>query len=228
MRKILSRSALGLFVAIGILAPPALAEGLSGYRDFQLGSSLPAIVEKTGVSPSQTKVIHSRPALIEELTWRPQSLGQPLKAESAQEVAFSFYGGVLSRIVVNYDRYETEGLTADDMIDAISASYGTAVRSSVPVKPEEGGGGDREEALARWEDAQHRFDLVRFSYGPRYRLIGVLKSLEAPVQAAILDATRLDAQEAPQREAVRIAGEQDAAKSKLEKTRLMNKAKFRP
>lgn len=228
MRKILSRSALGLFVAIGILAPPALADGLSGYRGLQLGSDLPTIVKQTGASPSQTKVIHSRPALIEDLTWRPQSFGPSLKAESAQEVVFSFYGGVLSRIVVNYDRYETEGLTADDMIEAISASYGTAVRSAAPVKPEEDAAGDREETLARWEDAAHRFELVRFSYGPRYKLTGVLKSLEAPVQAAILDAARLDAQEAPQREAARIAGEQDAAKSKLEKTRLMNKAKFRP
>ena len=47
------------------------------------------------------------------------------KREPAKQVVFSFYDGELFRIVVNYDRYETEGLTADDLVDAISATYGT-------------------------------------------------------------------------------------------------------
>ena len=69
---------------------------------------------------------------------------------------------------------------------------------------------------------------MRSSYGPSFSLIGVLKRLEAPVQAAILEATRLDVQEAPQRETARIATEEEAARTKLEKARLANKPKFRP
>ena len=227
MRKTLSRSALGLFVAIGVLAPPALSEGLSGYRDFQLGSDLPTVVKQIGANSPQPKSIHNRPVLIQDLTWRPQSLGSSLKDESAQEVIFTFFGGALSRIQVNYDRYQTEGLTADDMIEAISANYGTAVKSSAPAgKPD--ASGDAEQPLARWEDPEHRFELVRFAYGPTYRLVGVLKSLEAPVRVATVEAKRLDDQEAPQRDAARLAAEQDAAKAKLDKTRLANKAKFRP
>ena len=113
------------------------------------------------------------------------------------------------------------------MIEAVSASYGTAVRASVPAsKP--GDSLDHEQMLARWEDPKHRFELIRFGYGPTYKLIGVLKSLEAPVHDATAEAKRLDDREAPQRDAARLAAEQDAAKAKLEQTRLTNKAKFRP
>jgi hypothetical protein len=56
----------------------------------------------------------------------------------------------------------------------------------------------------------------------------VQKALEARAQAATLEAKRLDDREAPQRDAARIADEQEAAKAKLEKARLVNKPKFRP
>ena len=55
-----------------------------------------------------------------------------------------------------------------------------------------------------------------------------MKALEGPVQTATLEAKRLDDQEAPQRNAARIAGEEEAAKAKAEKARLVNKPKFRP
>jgi hypothetical protein len=227
MHKVLSRSALGLFVAIGVVVPPALSEGLSGYRNFELGADLATVVKQIGANQPEVKVIHSRPTLIQDLTWRPQSLGPSGKEESAQEVVFTFFDGALSRIQVSYDRYETEGLTADDLIEAISVNYGKAVRSVVSTaKPEDSL--DKEQLLARWEDPERRFELVQFAYGPTYRLIGVLKNLEARVHAASTEAKRLDDLDAPQREAARLAVEQDAAKAKLEKTRLANKAKFRP
>src|SRR5689334_2798242 len=129
MHKVLSRSALGLFVAIGVVVPPALSEGLSGYRNFELGSDLATVVKQIGANQPEVKVVHSRPTLIQDLTWRPRSLGPSGKEESAQEVVFTFFDGALSRIQVSYDRYETEGLTADDLIEAISVNYGKAVRS---------------------------------------------------------------------------------------------------
>jgi hypothetical protein len=87
--------------------------------------------------------------------------------------------------------------------------------------------GDQEEIVAQWQDSQYRFDLIRLSYGPTFRLVGVMKKLEASAQAATLEAKRLDDQEAPQRDAARIASEEEAAKTKLEKARLVNKATFR-
>lgn len=121
------------------------------------------------------------------------------------------YDGELFRIVVNHDREETEGLTTNDIVEVISATYGTATKAPVLAKATQGRYGDREEVLARWEDPQYRFDLIRSSYGPSFRLIGALKRLEAPVEAAILEATRLDHQEAPQRDAARMASEDEAA-----------------
>ena len=206
----------------------AAADDLSKYRDFQLGADLPTVAKLTGASLSQAKLIHSRPALVQELEWRPQSLGPSPKAESAEGVTFSFYNGTLFRIAVKYDRYATEGLTAEDFVEAISAMYGPTANLPPPVKPEKESYGDQEETVARWEDQQYRFDLLRSSYGPTYTLVGILKSLEEPVQAANVEAKRLDDLEAPQREAARAAAEQNAKAATLEKARLVNKAKFRP
>jgi hypothetical protein len=214
-----------LFTAASLTA---LAEDLSKYRDFQLGADLPAVAKLTGANPSQAKLIHSRPALVQELQWSPQSLGSSPKAESVQEVVFSFYNGTLFRIAVKYDRYATEGLTTGDFVEAISALYGAPAKIPPAAKPAKDSYGDQEEAVVRWEDPQYRFELIRSSYGPTYILVGILKSLEVPVQTANVEAKRLDVLEAPQREAARAAAEQDAKAATLEKARLVNKAKFRP
>ena len=55
-----------------------------------------------------------------------------------KEVVFSFYDGELFRIVVNYDRYQTEGLTAEDFVEAISATYGPAESPLLRSRPRRG------------------------------------------------------------------------------------------
>jgi hypothetical protein len=223
-----SRSAFAFFLVFGVLSAATVAGDLSKYREFQLGTDLAAVAKQTGASPSQAKTIDRRPALIQELEWRPLPLAWSSKTEPAQEVIFRFYDSALFQIEVNYDRYATEGLTTDDIAGAISATFGMAAKPPVSPKAAEGPYGDTGEVVARWEDAQYRFDLIRFSYGPSFRLIGVLKRLEGPVQAAILEAKRLDDQEAPQRDAARMAAEEEATRAKLEKARLVNKPNFRP
>ncbi|HUN81917.1 MAG TPA: hypothetical protein VMV81_10465 [Phycisphaerae bacterium] len=214
-----------LFTAASLTA---LAQDLSKYRNFQFRADLPTVARVMGASPSQAKLIHSRPALVQELEWRPQSLGPSPKAESVEGVVFSFYNGTLFRIAVKYDRYATEGLTTEDFVEAISAKYGPAAKLPPSVEPVKESYGDQEETVARWEDPQYRFDLICSSYGPSYSLVGTLKSLEAPVQAANVEAKRLDDLEAPQRDAARAAAEQGAKAATLEKARLVNKATFRP
>ena len=39
------------------------------------------------------------------------------------------------------------------------------------------------EILAQWRDSQYRFDLIRSSYGPTFRLVGLMKRLEPPARA---------------------------------------------
>jgi hypothetical protein len=203
------------------------AADLSKYRDFQLGADLATVAKQTGASLSEAKAIHLRPAVIQELQWRPQPLGAKTHSEPAKEVIFSFYDGELFKIAVYYDRYETEGLTTDDIVDAIASNYGTASKPVAAVTVE-GPYADQETVVAQWQDPQYRFELIRSSYGPAFQLIGVLKKLEAPAQAAILEATRLDTQEAPQRAAAQVALAEEAEKAKLDQARLVNKAKFRP
>jgi hypothetical protein len=222
------RSAFMSFLVFGGMSGATLAGDLSKYRNFELGTDLSTVAKYAGANPSQAKVIYSRPALIQELEWRPHPLGPSSQAEPVKGVVFSFYDGKLFRILVDYDRYETEGLTADDFVDAISATYGPATKPTVPVRVEPGTYGDQQEVLAQWQDSQYRFDLIRSSYGPTFRLVGVMTTLEAPAEAATLEAKKLDDQEAPQRNAARIASEVDAAKAKSERARLVNKPKFRP
>jgi hypothetical protein len=228
LRKTVSRSALASFLVFGTMSVVTLAGDLSKYRDFQLGTDLSTVAKQVGASPTEAKVIHSRPALIQELEWSARPLGPTSRTESVKDVVFSFYDGELFRIAINYDPYETEGMTADDFVKAISATYGTAEKPSAPTKAAQRGYDDQEAVLARWQDPEYCFDLIHASYGPGFRLIGVLKRLEAPAQAAITEATRLDDQEAPQRDAARIANEKEIERARLEKARLVNTPNFRP
>jgi hypothetical protein len=225
---IVSKTALTSLLVFATMSATTLAGDLSRYRNFQLGTSLSEVAKQTGRSPSEAKAVHRRPALIQELEWRPQPLGSLSQREPAQEVIFSFYEGELFRIAVNYDQYEIEGLTADDIVEAVSATYGTASKPPVPAKTTQESYGEQEEILARWQDPLYRFELIRSSYGPGFKLVGVLKRLEAPAQAAILEATRLDIQDAPQRDAERMAAEEETERARLVKSRLLNKPRFRP
>src|SRR2546427_6473608 len=87
-----------------------------------------SLAKQTNVKPSEAKMLHQRPAMIQELWWqRPPGSPSP-ETDPVREVIFSFYNGELFRMVVNYDRYTTERLKDEDMIEAISAKYGVATR----------------------------------------------------------------------------------------------------
>jgi hypothetical protein len=207
------------------------AADLSRYRGFQFGMDLLAVAKQADMEPSEAKVIHQRPAVIQELEWRPpRSFTPSPQADSVKDVVFSFYNGELFRIVVNYDRYRTEGLTDEDMVEAISTKYGIATRpvtkivlfSSFQVY------NDTEKVIARWEDSQYSFNLFRSSYQPTFGMLVFSKRLDPLAQAAIVEAIRLDEQEAPQREAERQKTQAEEDRAAQEKARLVNKADFRP
>ncbi len=206
----------------------ATAEDLSKYRDFQFGGDLATVAKQAGMNPSEARVVHSRPALIQELTWRPQPLGSSSRTEPAQEVVFSFCDGALYQIAVNYDRRQTEGMTPGDLIEAISSMYGVSAKPVPSAEIVKLDYGQEEKVLAQWQDGQYCFRLLQSSYGSGYKLVGVFKRLEEAAQSANLEAARLDDKEAPQREAARLAKENDAELARLEQARLVNKSKFRP
>jgi hypothetical protein len=212
-------------------APSAKAQDLSRYREFQFGMTLLAVAKQADMKPSEARLIHQRPALIQELEWQPRHfLGDSsLQTEPARELLFSFYNGELFRIVISYDRYRTEGLTDEDMIEAISTRYGRATRPAAEITFSSSQiYNDSEVVIARWEDSQYSFNLFRSSYRPTFGLIGFSKRLDVLARAAIAEAIRLDEQEAPQREIERQKKQDEENRAEQEKARVVNKPSFRP
>src|SRR2546421_1648157 len=110
---------------IALSAAILTATDLSSYRGFTFGMNLPALAKQAEIKPSEVKVIHQRPELIQELEWQPRRFpGPSAQLDSVDHILFSFYNGQLFRMLINYDRSRTEGLTLDDMIEAISAQFG--------------------------------------------------------------------------------------------------------
>ena len=114
---------------------------------------------------------------------------------------FSFCDGALFRMVVNYDRNRTEGLTDEDMIKAISARYGIAARPVATIVRFSTSQiyNDNEKVIARWEDSRYSYNLYRSSYSA-FGMLVFSKRLDALAQTAIAEAIQLDNREAPQRE----------------------------
>lgn len=118
-------------------------------------------------------------------------------------------------------------MTAKDMIEGISATYGTATRPEVEIAYHSIYG-EVAPVIARWEDSQYAYNLVRT--GDRFSFAMVLysKRLDALAQAAIIEAVRLDTHEAPQRELQKQKNRDDEERLVLEKARSVNKPNFRP
>ena len=225
--------ALSVSAAVLLCSHSLAAQDLSRYRDVAFGSSVSSVIAITGTHAGTVKVIPQRPALIQEIAWRPQyAVGRPAgRIEAVQEVTFRFHDDQLFRVTVVYDARLVEGLSNTDIIDAVSAVYGpatlTAAASKGPAPPLPGTI-NSSTALARWQSTDHEFTLMREVYPATFRLIGVSTRLEAVARAAEAEATRLDKQEAPRREAERAVAEAERRRAAEDKTRTTNKDEFRP
>jgi len=182
--------------------------------------------------------------------WQPPPvLRLSPNGDSVRKVLFSFYNGQLFRMVVTYDRDRTEGLTAADLIDAISVSYGQATlapqspapQSTSPTSVPDGSAtaapwpqqssrslGYEDTILARWDDAENSIHLFETPYESGFGLVVVSKPLDALARVATAEAARLDSQEAPQREIERQQKQTEARRLKSETARRANHATFRP
>ena len=221
-----------IFIILAMLSTPLIhAQDLSSYRGFQLGMSLAAAAKQAEINPSEAKVIYQRPAVIQELEWQPQSSSSSsAQADPVEEVLFSFYNDKLYRIVVNYDQDRTDGLTDEDLIEGISAKYGTPTTPVAKIISSSASQayGDSEKVIARWEDSQYSLNLFRFTYGSSPGMLIFSKRLDALAQVAIVQAIRLNQQEAPQREIERLKKQDEEKNVAGQKVRPVNKANFRP
>lgn len=223
--KTLRISILGL-CALLLTSSWLRAHDFSEYRGVSLGATLASTLQHTGQKSIDVTVTHARPVLLQELTWWPaNSPGAFSHTNSVEQILFSFCNGELYKISVTYDHNTTEGLTAGDMIKAISTEYGPATnvapdvavamndRYATQLKP-----------VASWEDSQFSFNLVRSSFTDHFGLVIFSKRVNAEAERGAVEAVKLDEQEGPQREALRLKKEADD----LEAARLKNQKAFRP
>ena len=213
-----------------LVSSTATAQDLSKYRDFQFGMSLESLAKQIHKEASAAKTTHQRPALIQTLQWDQPSYPDPAaKDRSLRSIRFDFYNGELFKIVVTYDPVETEGLTTEDMVEAISAIYGRGDRPerTIPVSVSSVYE-DNQKVLACWEDAQYSYNLFRSSYGNVFGLIAISKKLDLVATEAKGEAERLDKLEAPGKELARQTKLEEDKRAAQEKARLITKPKFRP
>jgi hypothetical protein len=216
------------FVALLVWTPmlDAQTADLSKYRDFSIGISVTVVLNRTGQKPGEVTAISDRPALIQQLTWWPGTLpGTPIHKDAIEHITFYFFNNALYKISVTYERSATEGLTPDDMVEALSAKYG----SPTSVTPQTAQNANdryavRREPVASWEDTQYAFNLVRSSFSDDFELIVISKRLNAEAETATAQAVKLDEQERPQKDAER----QKKETTDLELTRQKNQKTFRP
>lgn len=220
------RSSILCLVVLLFASPLLRGQDLSKYRHFTIGMNLNRVLERTDQNIADVKVIHGRPALIQELIWWPPNLpGASYQADAVEQILLSFYNGELYRISVTYDRTSTEGLTAEDLVKSISAKYGPATNLMLELDSAKIDSYDaRQRTLASWEDAQYSFNLVRSSFSDGLGLTIYSKRVNAAAELATVQAVELEKEEAPKREAERQKKQSDD----LETARQKNRKIFRP
>jgi hypothetical protein len=210
-----------------LLAAPMLgAQDYSHYRGFTLGASLTNVLKQTDQKMADVNVTHVDSSRFQEVTWWPPNVpGPTYRADSVEQILFSFYDGALYKMSVTYDRVSTEGLTADDMVKSISAKYGP---STTLAPAADAASIDKYEAkgslVASWEDAQYSFNLVHSAFTERFGLVLYAKRANAEAELAIAETVRLQKLDGPKREAERQKKQSDD----IEAARKKNQQTFRP
>jgi hypothetical protein len=211
--------ALGLIVSSQVV----LAQDLSRYRDYVLGTSVESVVAASASRAADVKTLHARPAKIEELEWRsPYTSSHDELVDPVRGAVFSFVDDALYQIVVSYDRTRVEGLTNSDIIDALSAVYGKPMLRSARNRPLYAP--LESVVLAQWDSAGSSLILFRGVYSNEFQLMLNAKALSGRARTAISEARRMDSIEAPRRASEQRKKEAAAAGVARDK----NKAAFRP
>jgi hypothetical protein len=219
-------------LGFGLGATVASAQDVSRYRGYVLESTLASIVASSGARAADARTLHERPAKIQELQWRPpyaSSVNVTATADPVRVIKFSFVDDALFQIIVDYDGARTAGLTNQDIVETLSATYGAPVSRSgkaQPVRPSAAYPDNL--VVAQWESTAESLTLLRGTYDSAFQLILFSKALATRARQASRDAVRLDAAEAPRRESDRLQREAAEAAAAREKARTTNKGAFRP
>ena len=203
------------------------AQDLSRYRVYSLDSSLDSVLAASGARAGDTRVLHERPAKIQELEWRAAYArsGNEL-VDPVRGIIFSFCDDALYQVLVSYDRDRTDGLSNSDIVDSLTAVYGTPVPGSARNRPLEAP--PDTVVLAQWDSAGSSLTLLRGVHSAEFQLILTAKALSTRARGAVREAARLDTADAPRRELEQRKKEAADATAARDKMRATNKAAFRP
>lgn len=221
---VLAGSLVGTFGLVSLQAAD-----FSRYRGFRFGGDLTSSAAIAGALPEEAKVLYRAPVLLQELEWqvRPMLLTNSPQPDPVTGATLCFADGKLFRMVVKYDHYRLRGMTVDDMVAAISSTYGVASRPTAEISLQSLYA-ETAKVLARWQDEAYAYDLVRTGDRSSFQLVLYSKQGDAKAQTAIAEARRLEILDAPRKaradEKLRYDGEQVL----LEKQRTVNKQNFRP
>lgn len=207
----------------------AAAAGLDRYREFVIGASTADILAGTRATPRDLRTLHTRPSLLQELSWRPARSGPGDANASISAVHFSFLDDRLFRIVVDYSRSGTEGLSHADMTAALAAVYGPV--SPLPAQPRRRDTHDNLDAvlpIAAWREGDASVTLHTSEYSGTFGLVVTSVSRDDLARKAQAAAVVMDNREAPALEAARVKAAAAAEKAADAETRTTNKAKFLP
>jgi len=216
-------------VCAALMAVPVVSASpvYSRYRGVSIGDSVSVVVASLHMAPSDVAIVHARPAMIQQLTWRPNQFfankaGPP---EALAEMVLTFHLGRLARVVATYDRDRTEGLTNADLHDSFATIYGAAMLVPTPSGVRSA---SEPEIIGQWGDGETLVVLLRETFPSRITVSVSSVAADRLLQDSLASGVRLDTIEAPTREMVRLLSEELSHRRRGEQSRLDNKSAFKP
>lgn len=221
----------GVSAACIVLAVSTVSSAeLSRYREFELGASVATVTAVTQ-NAARVMILHSRPALLQQLEWRPRYMAGAPQADrdSIGEVVFSFVDDQLFKMSIAYAQDRTSGLTDEDMVGSLTAVYGAPSSPSPRTRTTSSAVAlDAPVVIAEWRHAETTVVLQRREYSESFFLVITSLPLDTIARKAQATAVAMDQREAPAREAALLKKRADDEKVAAERTRSTNKKVFQP
>jgi hypothetical protein len=220
---------LSTIVCAVVMAAQAVAASpvYSRYRGVSIGDSVGTVVDSLQMTASDVAIVHARPAMIQQLTWRSNQFvtGRTNAPEALSEMVLWFHLGRLARVVATYDRDRTEGLTNADLHGSFTTIYGASMLVPTPAGVRSS---TEPEIIGQWGDGETLVLLSRETYPRRIRLTVSSVAADRLLQNGLTSGARLDAIEAPTRDMVRRASEEQTRRTRDAQSRVDNKSAFKP
>src|SRR5260221_1605368 len=196
------RTSILCLVVLLLWAPLLRAQDLAKYRHFTMGMSLTTVLKHTDQRMTDVKVIHGRPAMIQELEWWPPNLpGSSFQSDTVKQILFSFYNSELYKISVTYDPPSTQGLTEEDIVKSISAKYGPATIVAPEIDSAAGPRfNTKQTSVASWEDVHYSVNLVRSSFSDVLGLVVLSRRVNKQAELAPRGGGEIHEQKGPKTE----------------------------